>query len=114
MFVYSIVAKSTFTELADIHQQLDRVRDGEPVPLLLLGNKCDLDDRRVVSKESGRDLAAQWGAMFGECSAKTGDGITAAFVQLLRRVIADRTDAAAKAALLRKGKTRRAQACTVL
>ena len=42
------------------------------VPLVLVGNKCDLQDERVVSKEQGQHLAKTWNnAIFIEASAKT-------------------------------------------
>ncbi|KAG5459366.1 MAG: ras family-domain-containing protein, partial [Olpidium bornovanus] len=41
------------------------------VPLVLVGNKCDLEDSRQVSKEHGASLAQQWGgATFLETSAR--------------------------------------------
>ena len=41
-------------------------------PILVLGNKCDLVNQRVVSRESGEELAASIGARFFEVSAATG------------------------------------------
>ncbi len=117
VFVYSIVARASFTELLDMKQQLERVRDGAPVPLILLGNKADLADERVVSQESGRERAAQWGAMFSECSAKMTTGVSEAFVMLVRHILAERAAVAAKSgAAGGRAKTQRrlAAACTML
>ena len=44
-------------------------------PILVLGNKCDLVERRVVSRESGEMLASSLSAAFFEVSAKTGENI---------------------------------------
>ena len=41
------------------------------VPLVLVGNKADLADERVVSKEQGNGLAKTWNTSFMESSAKT-------------------------------------------
>lgn len=30
------------------------------VPMVLVGNKCDLEDERVVGKDQGQMLARQW------------------------------------------------------
>jgi GTPase SAR1 family protein len=39
--------------------------------MVLVGNKCDLEDDRVVSKDQGAQLAQQWGnATFLETSAR--------------------------------------------
>ena len=42
------------------------------VPMILVGNKCDLEVERVVAKESGIGLARQWNSCaFLETSAKS-------------------------------------------
>jgi len=38
--------------------------------MVLVGNKCDLEDERVVGKEVGQTLARNWGSTFLETSAK--------------------------------------------
>ena len=37
---------------------------------MVLGNKCDMNDRRQVSKERGEQLAIEYGIKFMETSAK--------------------------------------------
>ncbi|XP_061628768.1 RAP1A, member of RAS oncogene family a isoform X2 [Phyllopteryx taeniolatus] len=70
--VYSITAQSTFNDLQDLREQILRVKDTEDVPMILVGNKCDLEDERVVGKEQGRNLARQWSNVaFLETSAKS-------------------------------------------
>lgn len=40
--------------------------------MILVGNKCDLEDERVVGKEQGQNLARQWcNCAFLESSAKS-------------------------------------------
>ncbi|VCW96524.1 unnamed protein product [Gulo gulo] len=70
--VYSITAQSTFNDLQDLREQILRVKDTEDVPMILVGNKCDLEDERVVGKEQGQNLARQWcNCAFLESSAKS-------------------------------------------
>ncbi|PWA21815.1 hypothetical protein CCH79_00017798 [Gambusia affinis] len=70
--VYSITAQSTFNDLQDLREQILRVKDTEDVPMILVGNKCDLEVERVVAKESGVGLARQWNSCaFLETSAKS-------------------------------------------
>ena len=45
------------------------------VKLLLIGNKCDLEERRVVSSERGEEFAQSQGIPFMETSAKTNHNI---------------------------------------
>uniref|UniRef100_A0A8C9S2W7 Ras-related protein Rap-1b n=1 Tax=Scleropages formosus TaxID=113540 RepID=A0A8C9S2W7_SCLFO len=70
--VYSITAQSTFNDLQDLREQILRVKDTEDVPMILVGNKCDLEEERVVGKEQGQNLARQWNhCAFLESSAKS-------------------------------------------
>ena len=43
--------------------------------LLLIGNRCDLEERRKVSKEEGEQFAQSQDIPFLETSAKTGYNI---------------------------------------
>ena len=39
--------------------------------MILVGNKCDLEDERVVGKDQGSNLARQFNCAFLETSAKS-------------------------------------------
>ncbi|VDL91873.1 unnamed protein product [Schistocephalus solidus] len=67
---YSVTSQSTFNDLADLHDQILRVKDAQEVPLVLVGNKCDLDAERVVGREQGQNLSRTWNCLFMETSAK--------------------------------------------
>nr|CAH7716468.1 unnamed protein product [Callosobruchus chinensis] len=51
ILVYSITAQSTFNDLQDLREQILRVKDTDDVPMVLVENKCDLEEERVVGKE---------------------------------------------------------------
>lgn len=40
------------------------------MPMVLVGNKCDLEEERVVRKDLGKSLANQFNCAFMETSAK--------------------------------------------
>ena len=88
MFVYSITSQSTFNDLADLYDQVCRVKDDDDVPIVLVGNKCDLEDERVVGRDQGVNLARQWGRYrsFMEVSAKARINVTEAFFQLVHLI----------------------------
>ena len=88
MFVYSITSQATFNDLADLYDQLRRVRDEDDVPVLLVGSNCDLEEERVVGRDQGVNLARQWGrhCSFMEVSAKARMNVTEAFVQLVHLI----------------------------
>ncbi|XP_039647167.1 ras-related protein Rap-1b-like [Perca fluviatilis] len=85
--VYSITAQSTFNDLQDLREQILRVKDTEEVPMILVGNKCDLEVERVVAKESGIGLARQWNSCaFLETSAKSKINVNEIFYDLVRQI----------------------------
>lgn len=58
------------------------------MPLCLVGNKCDLEDKRKVSVEEGRNLAAKLStnSSFYEASAKSGKNVEEIFEQLVKQI----------------------------
>ncbi|GAM18452.1 hypothetical protein SAMD00019534_016270 [Acytostelium subglobosum LB1] len=71
VLVYSILVKSTFNELKDIIEQLFRVKEEEEVPIVLVGNKIDLDSHREVSTNEGKALSQSYpNCDFWETSCK--------------------------------------------
>ena len=53
---------------------------------MILGNKCDMDDKRVISKEQGERLAKEYGVKFAETSAKANIGVEEAFFMIARSI----------------------------
>merc|ERR1712093_729985 len=82
VLVFSIIAISTFNDLPDL-----RVQDMDSVPMVLVGNKCDLQDQRVISTDQGQQLAAKFGnCSFLESSAKTKTNVSEIFYDLIRQI----------------------------
>ena len=65
------------------HSQIDQ-HASPGVNKILIGNKCDWDEKRVVSVEQGRALADEFGLRFLETSAKANEGVEEAFFTLAR------------------------------
>jgi len=87
ILVYSITAQSTFNDIQDLREQILRVKDCDDVPMVLVGNKCDLEDERVVGKDQGLSLARQFGnCTFMETSAKAKIGVNDVFYDLIRQI----------------------------
>jgi GTPase KRas protein len=66
-----------------------RSREGLPMcPVVLVGNKVDLEDDRMVTTIEGQELAKSWGTdvLFFEASAKSGINIEEQFFALARAV----------------------------
>jgi len=86
VLAYSIIAQSTFNDLPDLRDQILRVKDTDKVPMVVVGNKCDLSDQRIITTEQGNALATKFGAVFIEASAKTKINVEEIFHQLVRQI----------------------------
>jgi Ras-related protein Rab-1A len=53
---------------------------------LLIGNKTDLTDRRVVSTEEAKELADSLGVTYIETSAKTAIGVEESFIKMTANI----------------------------
>jgi len=84
--VYSITSKGSFEEIASFREQILRVKDADKVPMVIVGNKLDLDSERVVSQQEGKELAASFGCPWMETSAKARIRVEDAFYELVREI----------------------------
>ena len=70
MLVYSIINRQTFIDLQPLRGEIARVKGGFSSPIMLVGNKCDMEEERSVKTQEGEKLAEEWGCQFYETSAK--------------------------------------------
>uniref|UniRef100_A0A673JUF0 small monomeric GTPase n=1 Tax=Sinocyclocheilus rhinocerous TaxID=307959 RepID=A0A673JUF0_9TELE len=66
-------------------EQIKRVKDSDDVPMVLVGNKCDLPARTVDTRQA-QELARSYGIPYIETSAKTRQGVEDAFYTLVREI----------------------------
>jgi hypothetical protein len=57
LLVYSITSRQSFEEIVTFQQQILRVKDKDYFPIIVVGNKCDLESERQVSTEGGSSPA---------------------------------------------------------
>ena len=82
LLVYDITRKETFI---NIETWLEKIRKySGDIPIILAGNKTDLEDFRLVNEDEGADLAQKNKLLFIETSAKTGKNVGEVFHRLFR------------------------------
>jgi len=87
LIIYSITSRQSFDEVASFYNDcIRRIKNVERFPTVIIGNKCDLEKERQVSKEEGQELASLFGCPFFETSAKTKINITTAFHEVVREL----------------------------
>ena len=80
ILVYDVTRKDTFDNIKSWHNE---AKDVSPtISLILVGNKIDLTENRVISKEQGEEMAKKLNLSYIETSAKTGVNINDAFKML--------------------------------
>eukprot|EP01099_Mayorella_cantabrigiensis_P000675 TRINITY_DN129_c0_g1_i2.p1 TRINITY_DN129_c0_g1~~TRINITY_DN129_c0_g1_i2.p1 ORF type:complete len:154 (-),score=53.81 TRINITY_DN129_c0_g1_i2:91-552(-) len=84
--VYSIISRSTYEKISEFREKILMVKDEDDFPIVLLGNKCDLETDRVVTKDEGHALGKQFGVPFFETSAKNKININEAFEAVVREI----------------------------
>ena len=85
LIVYDISIKQSFN---NVDKWIDDLKEfGEDCTcILLVGNKCDLDNIRQVSMDEVRKKAEQYNVGFCETSAKTGKDVDVAFQRLIEEI----------------------------
>jgi GTPase KRas protein len=86
LLVYSITSRQSFEEIMTFQQQILRVKDKDYFPIIVVGNKCDLEGERQVSRQEGESLARSFGCRFIETSAKSRINVDNAFYDLVREI----------------------------
>ena len=85
LIVYDITRKETFDSVDRWISELINSGD-KNITMLLIGNKCDLDNQRQVSKEQGEEKAKAFKVAFLETSASSGENLDVAFEMIMKEV----------------------------
>ena len=106
LVIYSITSKATLERTTAFMDLIQRVNDGTLPPCILVGNKCDLEITREVSKAEGKAMADRFQIDWLEASAKNRINSDDIFHRVLRKVMAN--------SLTEASSNTRQKKCTIL
>ena len=72
ILVYAVDSRESLDALAELHRRIKADKNNKEFPVVVCGNKIDVENR-VVSKEEGQAFADKIGAAYIEVSVLTGD-----------------------------------------
>jgi small GTP-binding protein len=87
LLVFDTTRKSTYIELPKWIQETEEAL-GERIPIILLANKVDLEDERVITSEMGQQFVQEHNLVgYLETSALTGKNVEEAFYLLAKSTL---------------------------
>ena len=86
LLLYDITNKYSFQSVNNWMESIKEAA-GEKISVVLIGNKCDLEKEREVSKEEGEEKAKQYNLPFFETSFKEGININQVFEKLAEEIL---------------------------
>eukprot|EP01104_Vermistella_antarctica_P003276 TRINITY_DN13444_c0_g1_i1.p1 TRINITY_DN13444_c0_g1~~TRINITY_DN13444_c0_g1_i1.p1 ORF type:complete len:214 (+),score=42.07 TRINITY_DN13444_c0_g1_i1:302-943(+) len=88
--LYSVTSRDeSYDTVEELHELILRLKQADAVPMVIVGNKCDVEKGRMITTDEGAFLANIYRCPFLEASAVTGAGVEEAFDQLVREIKSD-------------------------
>jgi len=85
LLVYDVTDERSFNNVRTWHANVEQ-HASEGVNKILIGNKCDWTDKKVITEEQGNELAEELGIRYLETSAKNNIKVEDAFFTLARDI----------------------------
>jgi GTPase KRas len=105
VIIYSVGSRSSFARTRRFYNQIEMVKEAsltssapypvseyalsrypEHVPIMLVGNNCEMTTEREVSAEEGHSLAREFGCEFLEVSTKNSINVEKTFYDVVRMI----------------------------
>ena len=91
LLIYDVSDKDSFKNLSNWLIEIEK-NASKNVLKILIGNKSDLDDKRVITYNQGKEFADTYGLKFIETSAKKNVNVTEAFETLGKELMNSNVD----------------------
>ena len=85
IIVYDVTDEESYNNVKQWLHEIDRYAS-EAVNKLLVGNKCDLTDKKVVETDVAKEWAEKLGIQFLETSAKNSTNVDKAFMMMAAEI----------------------------
>jgi len=85
LLVYDVTDEKSFSNIRNWIRNIEQ-HATDNVNKMLVGNKCDMADKRVVEPERGKALADEYSIKFMETSAKSSINVEEAFITLAKDI----------------------------
>ena len=88
ILVYDLTSTESFESLKFwIESIKNNLGNDEPIPIIIIGNKIDLEDARQINKSVAEKFAKDNNYKYFETSAKTGEGVDDAFREIVKQIL---------------------------
>ena len=91
ILMYDITNRESFDTISKWWNDIKEHKESD-FPVILVGNKCDLEDERKVKKEEGESLAKEYKVKFYEASNKDGTNVEESSKELIKIVLSRMPD----------------------
>ena len=91
IIMYDITDILSFDSIREIIESINEEK-GKDFPMILIGNKIDLEIERLIKKEEAEELAEKYGMEFFEISNKEGIKIEKAGLSIVKKILEKRQD----------------------
>ena len=86
LLLYDVTDKESFKNISNWLIEIEK-NASKNILRILIGNKCDLEDKRVITHAQGKEFADTYGLKFIETSAKKNLNVSEAFETLGRELM---------------------------
>jgi len=88
LLVFSLTSRSSFKSLAELREKILQVKDCDSeFPIVIVGNKCDLEKERLVTAAEAKEVVGKWPNVgYLEASAKARINVEESFKAIVREI----------------------------
>ena len=87
VIVFDVTSQDSFDNVKGWINSIKSNIGENVIPIIIVGNKIDMENMREISKEDGNKTASENGFKYFETSAKTGKGVDEAFKELVNQIL---------------------------